>query len=136
MIWYFLNNIILQGHYCIYNAANVHLRLRQSIKLLIIEHQKGHTCTSYEERAGTFSCFQKCGGGAPCPSAPPPCSAALVALRSTWSGRFVIASKPTASKLLYFKTHIASTHIDSRLLFFKTHIISLVRSERNRHKIV
>ena len=32
-----------------FNATNVYLTLRQSIKLLIIEYQKGHT--SYEERA-------------------------------------------------------------------------------------
>ena len=46
---------------------NVCLTLRQSIKLLIIEYQKGHI--SYEERAH-FLVFKKVGGGAPCPSVP------------------------------------------------------------------
>ena len=64
---YFLNNIILKGHHFIFNATNVHLTLRQSIKLLTIEYQKGHT--SYKERAH-FLVFKKVGGGAPCPSAP------------------------------------------------------------------
>ena len=52
-----------------FNATNVYLTLRQSIKLLIIGYQKGHT--SYEERAH-FLVFKKV--GAPCPSVPP-CSA-------------------------------------------------------------
>ena len=67
MMWYFSNNIILLGHYCIFNATNVYLTLRQSIKLLTIEYQKGHT----------FLFSKKVGWVAPCPSAsPPPSSAA------------------------------------------------------------
>ena len=63
-MWYFLNNIILEGHFCIiFNATNVYLTLQQSIKLLTIEYQKGQ-----------IFLFSK--RGAPCPSAPPPCSAA------------------------------------------------------------
>ena len=38
----------------------VYLTLQQSIKLLAIEYQKGHTC--YEERA-YFLVFNKRGGG-------------------------------------------------------------------------
>ena len=68
MIWYFLNDIILRSfyNYSIFNAANVYLTLRQSIKLLTIEYQRGHT--SYEERAH-FLVFKKW-RGAPYPSAP------------------------------------------------------------------
>ena len=49
-----------------FNATNVYLTLRQSIKLLIIEYQKGHT--SYEERAH-FLVLKKV--GVPCPGAFP-----------------------------------------------------------------
>ena len=62
MIWYFLNDIILRSfyNYCIFNATNVYLTLRRSIKLLTIEYQKGHT--SYEERAH-FLVSKNWGGG-------------------------------------------------------------------------
>ena len=68
MMWYFSNDIILRSfyNYCIFNATNMYLTLRQSIKLLTIEYQEGHT--SYEERAR----FHVGGGRAP----EPPCSAA------------------------------------------------------------
>ena len=73
MMWYFLNNIILYGHYCIFNATIVYLTLRQNIKLLTIEYQKGHT--SYEERAH-FLVFKKVGGHrAPDPPVPRPLKA-------------------------------------------------------------
>ena len=61
MMWYFLNNIILYGHFCIFNATNVFLTLRQSIKLLITGYQEGQT--SYEETAHflvfNFSIFNR-----------------------------------------------------------------------------
>ena len=60
MMWNFLNNIILWGHYCIFNATNVYLTLRQSTKFSTIEYQKEHT--SYEERAH-YRVFKKVGGG-------------------------------------------------------------------------
>ena len=57
-------------YYCIFRATNVYLTLRESIKLLIIEYQKGHT--SYEKRAH-FLVFKKVEGHrAP---VPPACSA-------------------------------------------------------------
>ena len=49
-------------------SLEIAVTLRQSIELLIIEYQRGHT--SYEERAH-YLVFEKvwgCGGGAPCPS--------------------------------------------------------------------
>ena len=57
---YFSNDIILRSfyNYCIFNATNMYLTLRQSIKLLTIEYQKGHT--SYEERE-CFLVFKKVG---------------------------------------------------------------------------
>ena len=58
-MWYFLNNIILEGHYCIFNATKVYLTLQQSIKLLTIEYQKGQ-----------IFLFSK--RGAPCPPVPRP----------------------------------------------------------------
>ena len=47
-----------------FNVTNVYLTLRQSIKLLIIEYQEGHTF--YEERA-YFLVFKKVGGTVPQP---------------------------------------------------------------------
>ena len=94
ILFYKVITVYLMQQMCMY------LTLQQSMKLLTVEYQKGHT--SYEERAH-FLVFKQWGGGGSMPMQCTPCSAASVRnsdfqVKFGRLGYLVVRKRPSLAK--------------------------------------